>query len=56
MENTKNEDIAPKEANIVEEEISNKPVPEPVAIEKKPAEEKSESTASEAEKTKDGTK
>ncbi len=56
LENTKHEDTAPKEENIVEEKISNQPVQEPVAIEKKPAEEKSESTASEAEKTKVGTK
>ena len=56
LKNTKHEDTVPKEANIVEEKTSNKPVQEPVAIEKKPAEEKSESTASEAEKTKDGTK
>ena len=55
-ENTKNEDTASKEENIVKEESSNKLVPETVAEEKKLAEEKSESTASEAEKTQDETK
>jgi hypothetical protein len=40
----------------MKEESSNIAVPESVAEEKKPAEEKSESTASEAEKTKDETK
>ena len=47
---------AEKKENIVKEELSHKPVKELVAEEKKPAEEKSESTASEAEKTKDETK
>ena len=56
LENTKHENTAPKEENIVKEESSNKPVSEPVAEEKKPVKETSESTASEAEKTKDGTK
>ncbi len=54
--NTKNEITRPKEENITKEESSNKPVSEPVDEEKKPIEEKSESTASEAEKTKDETK
>ena len=56
LENTKHENTAPKEENIVKEESSNKPVSEPVAEEKKPVQETSESTASEAEKTKDETK
>jgi len=47
---------AEKKENIVKEELSHKPVKELVAEEKKPAEEKSESTASEADKTKDETK
>ena len=47
---------AEEKENIVKEELSHKPVKEPVAEEKKPAEEKSESTASEADKTKDETK
>ena len=55
-ENTEYEDTTPKEENTLKEEASNIPVPESVAEEKKPAEEKSESTASEAEKTKDETK
>ena len=55
-ENTRNEDTASKEENIAKEESSNKPVPETVAEEKKLAEKKSESTASEAEKTQDETK
>ncbi len=42
-----------KEENLVKEESSQKPVKEPVAEENKPIEEKSESTASEADKTKD---
>ena len=41
---------------IAKEEISNKQVSETIAEENKPAEEKSESTASEADKTKDETK
>ena len=56
LENTKHENTAPKEENIVKEESSNKPVSEPVAEEKKPVKETSESTASEVEKTKDETK
>jgi len=55
-ENTEYEGSTPKEENTVKEESSNITVPESVAEEKKPAEEKSESTASEAEKTKDETK
>ena len=55
-ENTEYEDTTPKKENTVKEESSNKQVPESVAEEKKPVEEKSESTASEAEKTKDETK
>ena len=47
---------AEEKENIVKEELSHKPVKEPVAEEKKPAEEKSESTASEADKTEDETK
>ena len=47
---------AQEKENIVKEKLSHKPVKEPVAEEKKPAEEKSESTASEADKTKDETK
>ena len=54
--NTKNEDIEPKEENIAKEESPNKLVQETVAEEKKLAEKKSESTASEAEKTEDETK
>ena len=42
-----------KEEGLVKEESSQKPVKEPVAEENKPIEEKSESTASEADKTKD---
>ena len=55
-ENIEYEDSTRKEENTVKEESSNITVPESVAEEKKPAEEKSESTASEAEKTKDETK
>ena len=55
-ENIKDGQTESEEENLVKEELSNQPVSEPVAEEKKPAEEKSESTASEAEKTKDGTK
>ena len=55
-ENTEYESITPKEENTMKEESSNITVPESVAEEKKPAEEKSESTAFEAEKTKDATK
>ena len=55
-ENIEYEDSTPKEENAVKEESSNITVPESVAEDKKPAEEKSESTASEAEKTKDETK
>ena len=54
-ENTEYEGSTPKEENTMKEESSNITVPESVA-EEKPAEEKSESTASEAEKTKDETK
>ena len=54
--NTIDDDNAPKKEKIAKEELSNKQVPETVAEENKPAEEKSESTASEAEKTKDETK
>ena len=54
--NTNNENIDPKEENIAKEESSNKLVQETVAEEKKLAEKKSESTASEAEKTEDETK
>ena len=45
-----------KEENIAKKELSHEPVEEPVAEEKKPAKEKSESTASEADKTEDETK
>ena len=45
-----------EDLNIVKEELSHEPVKEPVVEEKKPAEEKSESTASEAENTEDETK
>ena len=55
-ENTEYENTTPKEKNTVIEESSNITVPESIAEEKKPVEEKSESTASEAEKTKDETK
>ncbi len=55
-ENIKDGQTESEEENLVKEELSNQPVPESVAEEKKPAEEKSESTASEAEKTKDETK
>ena len=55
-ENTEYEGSTPKEENTMKEESSNITVPESVAEEKKPVEEKSESTASEAEKTKDETK
>ena len=55
-ENARNEDTASKEENIAKEESSNKPIPETVAEEKKLAEGKSESTASEAEKPQDETK
>ena len=55
-ENTEYEGSTPKEENTMKEESSNITVPESVAEEKKPAEGKSESTASEAEKTKDETK
>ena len=55
-ENTEYEGSTPKEENTMKEESSNITVPESVAEKKKPAEEKSESTASEAEKTKDETK
>ena len=55
-ENTEYESSTTKEENTVKEKSSNIIVPESVAEENKPAEEKSESTASEAEKTKDETK
>ena len=55
-ENTEYEGGTPKEENTMKEESSNITVPESVAKKQKPAEEKSESTASEAEKTKDETK
>ena len=55
-ENTEYESSTTKEENTVKEKSSNITVPESVAEEKKPVEEKSESTASEAEKTKDETK
>ena len=55
-ENTKNKDAALKKENIAKEESSNEPIPETVAEDKKLTEEKSESTASEAEKTQDETK
>jgi len=51
-ETSKLKEVEEKE-NIVKEELLHKPVKETVAEEKKPAEEKSESTASEADKTKD---
>jgi len=54
--NTENENSTTKEENTMKEESSNTTIPESVAEEKKPAEEKSESTASAAEKTKDETK
>jgi|ETNmetMinimDraft_35_1059890.scaffolds.fasta_scaffold24953_3 large subunit ribosomal protein L19 len=54
--NTIDDDNAPKKEKIAKEELSNKQVPETVAEENKPAEEKSESTASEADKTKDESK
>ncbi len=44
------------EKNIAKKELSHEQVEEPVAEEKKPAEGKSESTASEADKTEDETK
>ena len=47
---------AEEKENIVKEELSHEPVKEPVAEENKPAKEKSESTASEADKTKDESK
>ena len=50
------DDNASKKEKIVKEELSNTQVPETVAEENKPAEEKSESTASEADKTKDESK
>ncbi len=55
-ENTEYEGSTSKEEITMKEDSSNIKVPESVAEEKKPAEEKSESTASEAEKTKDETK
>ena len=55
-ENIKDGQTESEEENVVKEELSNQPVSEPVAEEKKPIEEKSESTASEEEKTKDETK
>ena len=55
-ENDEYEGSTLKEENTMKEESSNITVTEPVAKEKKLAEEKSESTASEAEKTKDETK
>ena len=55
-ENTEYDGNTPREENSMKKETSNITVPESVAEEKKPAEEKSESTASEAEKTKDETK
>ena len=45
-----------KEENIAKKELSQKPAEDPVVEEKKPVEEKSESTASEADKTKDDSK
>jgi len=45
-----------KEENIAKKELSHKPAEDPVVEKKKPAEEKSESTASEADKTEDETK
>ena len=55
-ENTEYKGSILKEENTVKEESSNITVPESVAKKQKPAEEKSESTASEADKTKDETK
>ena len=55
-ENTEYEGSTSKEENTMKEESSNITIPESVAEEKKSVEEKSESTASEAEKTKDETK
>ena len=55
-ENTEYDGSTLREENTMKEESSNITVPESVAEEKKPAEEKSESTASAAEKTKDETK
>ena len=55
-ENTEYEESTLKEEDTMKEDSSNITVPESVAEENKPAEEKSESTASEAEKTKDETK
>ena len=55
-ENIKDGQTESEEENLVKEELSNKQVPEMVAEENKPAEEKSESTASEADKTKDESK
>ena len=55
-ENIKDGQTESKEENLVKEELSNQPVSEPVAEEKKPTDEKSESSASEEEKTKDETK
>ncbi len=55
-ENTEYDGSTPREENAMKEESSNITIPETVAKEKKSAEEKSESTASEAEKTKDETK
>ena len=55
-ENDEYEGSTLKEENTMKEESSNITVTEPVAKEKKLAEEKSESTASEAGKTKDETK
>ena len=52
-ENIKHEDNATEKEKIAKEEISNKQISETVAEENRPAEEKSESTASEADKTKD---
>ena len=54
-ENTLNEDNITEE-KIMEVKISNKKILETVAEENKPAKEKSESTASEADKTKDESK
>ena len=55
-ENIKDGQTESEEDNLVKEELSNQPVSEPVAEEKKPIDEKSESSASEEEKTKDDTK
>jgi len=49
-------DEAPNKEKIAKEELLNKQVPETVADENKSAEEKSESTASEADKTEDESK